>query len=136
MVRAQYPRASRPRGSGIGSSKRRFQPRSAIRLNRLAEPLHREFDIIGLQMAPALNLGLVPILGEALEVFRRDLFSRDAQSGELLADVRIARHWPWSLFRRCLFALENARLIHHAREVRDRLSVDDRRLGLALLPGS
>jgi hypothetical protein len=31
-----------------------------------------------LKVAPALNLGLVPILGEPLEVFRSELFSRDA----------------------------------------------------------
>jgi hypothetical protein len=68
----------RPRGSGIGSSKRRFQPRLATGVDRLAQALHRKFDVVGLEMAPALNLCLVPILGEALKVFCSELFSRDA----------------------------------------------------------
>jgi hypothetical protein len=38
-----------------------------------AQPLQREFDIVRLQMAPALNLGLVSILREALEIFRSEL---------------------------------------------------------------
>jgi hypothetical protein len=54
--------------NGIGSSKRRFQPRSATGLDRLAQPLHRDFDILRLQMAPALELGLVPLVREALEI--------------------------------------------------------------------
>ena len=49
----------RPRGNGIGSSKRRFQPRSATGVDRHAQALHGDFDILRLQVAPALDLGLV-----------------------------------------------------------------------------
>jgi len=51
---------------------------SAAALDRFAQPLHRKFDILGLQLAPALDHGLVPLLGEALEILR----------GQLLAAVR------------------------------------------------
>ena len=47
---------------------------------------------LGLKVAPALNLGLVPILGEPLEVFRSELFSRDAQPSELLTNKRASGH--------------------------------------------
>src|SRR5712672_1477890 len=40
------------------------------------------------------------------------------------------------LFRRSRVALQNPRLLNHAREVRDRLFVDDRRLRLARLSGA
>src|SRR5258706_11724011 len=81
-----------PRGSGIGSSKRRFQPRSATGFDRLAQPLQGKFDILGLQMAPALDLSLVPILREALKVFRSVLSGGVAFPSEFLADKRIAWH--------------------------------------------
>jgi hypothetical protein len=72
-------RGPEPAGrSGIGSSNSRFQPRSVTALNRLAQPLHRKFDILRLQLAPALDLGLVPLFWEALEILR----------GQLLAAVR------------------------------------------------
>jgi hypothetical protein len=41
-----------------------------VGVDRFAQPLHNEFDIVRLQMAPALDLGQVLILREALEVFR------------------------------------------------------------------
>src|SRR6266851_146905 len=64
-------RGPEPAGrSGIGSSNSRFQPRSVTGLDRLAQPLHGEFDVLRLQLAPALDLSLVMVLGEALEVFR------------------------------------------------------------------
>jgi len=43
-------------------------------------------------MAPALDLGLVPLLGEALEIFRGQLFGGIALSGEFLADEWVLRH--------------------------------------------
>ena len=58
------------------SSNRRFQPRSAT--DRLAESFHGEFDIVRLEVAPALTFRLVAVLREALKVFRGDLFGRDA----------------------------------------------------------
>src|SRR6266404_5343895 len=60
----------RPRGSGMGSSKRRFQPRSATGFDRLAQPLHRKFDILRLELAPAFHLGLVLLFRKALEILR------------------------------------------------------------------
>jgi hypothetical protein len=42
------------------------QKMSAIGLYRLAQPLHDEFEVLRLQMAPALELGLVPLVREAL----------------------------------------------------------------------
>ena len=57
----------RLRGNGLGSN-RRFHPRSATGLNRLPQPFHGEFDILRLQMAPALDLGHVPIFREALKI--------------------------------------------------------------------
>ena len=67
-------RGPEPAGrSGIGSSNSRFQPRSVTALNRLAQPLHRKFDILRLRLAPALDLGLVPLFWEALEILRGQL---------------------------------------------------------------
>ena len=43
-------------------------PGSAAALNRLAQPLHCKFDILGLQLAPALDFSLVPLFREALEI--------------------------------------------------------------------
>jgi len=54
----------------MGSSNSRFQPRSVTGFDRLTQPLHGEFDVLRLQMAPALDHSLIPLLGEALEVFR------------------------------------------------------------------
>jgi hypothetical protein len=61
-------------------------------VDRFAQPLHNEFDIVRLQNAPALNLGLILILWEALEVFHRKLPGRRTYSGELVPDERVLRH--------------------------------------------
>jgi hypothetical protein len=61
-------------------------------VNGFAEPLHGEFDILRLQMAPALYLGLVPVLGESLEIFLGHLSGGRALPGELLADVWVSGH--------------------------------------------
>ena len=58
---------------------------SAISLDRLPQPLHGEFDVLRLQMAPALDLRLVSVLREALEIFRSELLGGVALPGELLA---------------------------------------------------
>jgi hypothetical protein len=42
-------------------------------IDRFAPPLQGELDIVRLQMALALDLGLVSILREALEVFSGEL---------------------------------------------------------------
>jgi hypothetical protein len=51
-----------------------------------------ELDILRLQMAPALDFGLVPLFWKALEVFRGQLFGGRALSGEFLADERVSCH--------------------------------------------
>ena len=67
-------------------------PGSAAALNRLPQPLHGEFDILRLQVPPALDLGLVPIFRKALEIFRGQLFGGRALPGEFLADERVLGH--------------------------------------------
>jgi hypothetical protein len=47
---------------------------SAGALDRLPQPPHRKFDILRLQVAPALDLGLIPVLREAPEILRGQLF--------------------------------------------------------------
>src|SRR5258705_1623816 len=81
-----------PRGNGIGSSNRRFHPRSADIIDGITQALHSELDVIGLKVAPALNLGEVAAFREPLKVFRGELSSGDAQSGEFLADERVSGH--------------------------------------------
>jgi hypothetical protein len=78
-------RGPEPAGrSGIGSSMNsRFQPRSVTGLDRLPQPLHGEFDILRLQVAPALDFGLVPLFREALEILRSQLPGGRALPGEL-----------------------------------------------------
>jgi len=44
-----------------------------VGVDRFAQPLHNKFDIVRLQMAPALDLGLISILRVTLEVFSREL---------------------------------------------------------------
>src|SRR5258705_9228421 len=83
-----------PRGNGIGSSNRRFHPRSADIIDGITQALHSELDVIGLKVAPALNLGEVAAFREPLKVFRGELSSGDAQSGEFLADERVSGHAP------------------------------------------
>src|SRR5260221_8999470 len=46
-----------------------------VGVDRFAEPLHRELDIVRLQMAPALDLGLELVLRVTLEVFRGEFLS-------------------------------------------------------------
>jgi len=53
---------------------------------------HREFDILRLQMAPALDLGLVPFFREALEMLGSQLKRDDALPGEFLANEGVFRH--------------------------------------------
>src|SRR5260370_15509242 len=74
----------------MGSSNRRFQPRSATSalatiLDRLSQAFHRKFDVGGLQLVPALDLGLIALLGEALEIFGGQFPGGRALSGEFFA---------------------------------------------------
>src|SRR5258705_2638886 len=48
-------------------------------------------------MAPTLDHGLIPLLGEALEIFRSVLAGGIALSGEFLADERVYGHGVFSL---------------------------------------
>jgi hypothetical protein len=79
---------------GIGSSNERFQPRSATMVDGLAEPLHCEFDVVRLEVAPALDFGEVMVLRKPLKVFRGEPSGGVTQSGELFADVRVSGHAP------------------------------------------
>jgi hypothetical protein len=83
-------------GQCLGSDHRtgHFQPRSATMVDGLAEPLHGEFDVVRLEVAPALDFGEVTVLRKSLKVFRGELSGGDPQSGELFADVRVWGHAP------------------------------------------
>jgi hypothetical protein len=54
--------------AGSARQNRRFQPRSTTGFDRLAQPLHGEFDVLRLQIALALDFGHVPIFREALKI--------------------------------------------------------------------
>jgi hypothetical protein len=43
--------------------------------DRLPQPLHRELDILRLQLATALDFSLVPLFRKALEIFRCQLLA-------------------------------------------------------------
>src|SRR5258708_12177667 len=62
--------------------------------DRIAQPVHGEFVLLRLQVAPALDLGLVAVLGEALEVLTGELAGGGALPGELLANELISGHAP------------------------------------------
>jgi len=79
-------------GGAATARRRRFQPRSATGVDRLAQPLHDEFEVLRLQMAPALELGLVPLVREALVIFPNCLPGGRALLGELLADEGVSWH--------------------------------------------
>jgi len=56
---------------------RRGEPNSesAGAVDRFAQPFHCELDVLRLQLAPALDLGLVALFRKALEIFRCQLLS-------------------------------------------------------------
>src|SRR5258705_13616120 len=84
----------RPRGNGIGSSKRRFHPRSATGSDRLPQPLHGEFDGLRREVAPGLELGQELLLRVSLEIFPYCAPGGRALPGELLAGERVSGHAP------------------------------------------
>src|SRR2546429_3049400 len=47
---------------------------------------HRIFDIVGLKLSPALDLGLISVLRVFLEIFTGELSRERMRSGELLSD--------------------------------------------------
>jgi len=49
-------------------------------------------NVLRLQLAPALDLGLVAVLGEALEIFSGQRFGGRALPGEFFADERVSWH--------------------------------------------
>jgi hypothetical protein len=57
-------------------------------LDRLPQPLHGEFDILRLQLAPAFYLSPLAVLREALQVFRDQPSGCRALLGVFLVDVR------------------------------------------------
>jgi hypothetical protein len=50
------------------------EQRSATGLDRFPQPPHRECDILRLQLAPAVDLGVVALFRKALEIFRDQTF--------------------------------------------------------------
>jgi hypothetical protein len=60
--------------------------------DRIAKPLHGEFAILRLQVAPALDFGLVAVLWEPLEIFLGRLSGGRALPCELLADEGVSGH--------------------------------------------
>jgi hypothetical protein len=85
-------------GRSIGSSNSRDQSVGALptnrRLDRLAQPLHRELIIPRLQMATAFNLGLISMLRVPREILSSDPARFAMLSGELVSDEGVARHGP------------------------------------------
>ena len=59
---------------------------------RLAQPLHREFDVLRLNLSPAIDLGLVPVFRESLKIFAGQLSRKGKVACELFSDVGIAWH--------------------------------------------
>src|SRR5258705_1560327 len=59
-------------------------------LDRFAQPLHGELNILRLQLAPSLDLGLVPVFWEALEIFGGQPPGGSALPCEFLADERVS----------------------------------------------
>jgi hypothetical protein len=60
--------------------------------DRLAQAFHREFDVGRLQEPPALDLGLISIVGVAPKVFPNEFSGGRALPGELLANEGISGH--------------------------------------------
>jgi hypothetical protein len=58
----------------------------------LAQPLHGEFDIARLQLAPAFDLSLIAVLGLAFEILSCVLPGGRLLFCGFLAQVRAARH--------------------------------------------
>ena len=61
-------------------------------IDRLAQPLHCKFDVLRLQMAPALDLGLVALLWEIPEISLGQLPGGRALPGEFLVNERVSGH--------------------------------------------
>ena len=59
---------------------------------RFAQPLHREFNIIALDVGPALDLSLIAVFREALKIFPRNLPGSLYFAGEFLWNIWIAGH--------------------------------------------
>ena len=58
---------------------------------RLSRPLHRKLDVLGLKLAPAFDLGLIPVLRVFFEVSPGELSRERLLLGELLSDEGIFR---------------------------------------------
>jgi hypothetical protein len=75
----------------VGHDKRELL-RTNLRIgvvDRAPLPLHRKFNVLRLQFAPALDFGLVAVRREAFEIFGGQLSSGRALSGEFLSDERV-----------------------------------------------
>ncbi len=58
---------------------------------RGSQPLHRKLDVLGLKLAPAFDLGLIPVLRVFFEVSPGELSRERLLLGELLSDEGIFR---------------------------------------------
>jgi hypothetical protein len=68
------------------------ESKGLFRFNRLAQPLHCEFDIERLQGAPTLDFRLISILRVALEIILGPLRGGRVHHGEFLTDEGILGH--------------------------------------------
>jgi hypothetical protein len=68
------PPASPGPVGGVGGE---FRQAFLFRIDRLAQVLHSEHDVVGLQMPPALDLGLVPVLRKAFEILLANFRTTD-----------------------------------------------------------
>ena len=55
----------------------------------LPQPPHRKFDIVGLKLAPALDLSLISVLRVFLEILTGELPRERMRLGELFTDERV-----------------------------------------------
>ena len=62
-------------------SNRRIQRRSADIIDGIAQALHSELDVIGLKVAPALNLGEVAAFREPLKAEMHSLVNFSRMNG-------------------------------------------------------
>jgi hypothetical protein len=73
MELLEYPLSN---GNSIGRRKRRDRTSGLW----LSQPLHGELDIVGLQLAPTFDLGLIPVFRVLLEIsrasFRANVYAR------------------------------------------------------------
>jgi hypothetical protein len=81
------PPASPGSVGGVGGE---FRQAFLFRIDRLAQALHSELDVVGVQMPPALDLSLIPVLRKAFEILLGELSDDRSFADEFLADEWVA----------------------------------------------